>query len=440
VVDVKISSGDSCSIRQNYHKSFPQVKRGGPLVIERRKLQEHDILLTNVRLPGRDEEERDMTGTVRSRMLGTIFALAAFAPPAQAQTYTVLHTFTGTDGESPLGLVRDSAGNLYGVTQLGGASGQGVVFKLDATGETVLYSFTGGADGSYPTIGLARDADGNLYGTTAGGASPFGEVFKLDTAGAQTVLHSFTGGADGGQPNGLLSDPAGNLYATTYSGGSLGRGVAYNLAAAGTETVLHNFGGLHGGNPASALIRAAEGNFYGTTWQAGSAGYGVVFKLGSTGAETVLYDFTGGADGADPYAPLIRDSAGNLYGTTSFGGIVRSQVCPRGCGVVFKLDTTGTETVLHSFTGGADGMNPSTGLISDSAGNLYGTTPTGGASGWGVVFEVNTAGTETVLYSFKGGDDGGKPEAGLIRDLPGNLYGTAIYSESGFGVVFKIAP
>ena len=322
--------------------------------------------------------------------LGTMCVLAALGtPPAQAQTYTVLHTFTGADGESPLGLIRDPRGDLYGVTQLGGVSGQGVVFKLDTTGETVLYSFTGGADGAYPTIGLVQDAAGNLYGTTAGGASPFGEVFKLDTTG--------------------------------------------------TETVLHNFGGLRGGNPASALIRDADGNFYGTTWRGGSAGYGVVFKLDSTGAETVLYNFTGGADGGKPYAPLIRDASGNLYGTTSGGGI-KPQICRLGCGVVFKLDTTGTETVLHSFTGGADGTNPSTGLIRDSAGNLYGTTPTGGESGWGIAFEVDTAGTETVLYSFTGGNDGGKPEAGLIRDLAGNLYGTAIYSESGFGVVFRIAP
>jgi len=372
--------------------------------------------------------------------LGTMCVLAALGtPPAQAQTYTVLHSFTGADGESPLGLIRDPRGDLYGVTQLGGVSGQGVVFKLDTTGETVLYSFTGGADGAYPTIGLVQDAAGNLYGTTAGGASPFGEVFKLDTTGTETVLHSFTGVGDGGEPNGLLSDAAGNLYGSTYIGGPSHHGLAFTLDTTGTETVLHNFGGLRGGNPASALIRDADGNFYGTTWRGGSAGYGVVFKLDSTGAETVLYNFTGGADGGKPYAPLIRDASGNLYGTTSGGGI-NPQICRLGCGVVFKLDTTGTETVLHSFTGGADGTNPSTGLIRDSAGNLYGTTPTGGESGWGIAFEVDTAGTETVLYSFTGGNDGGKPEAGLIRDLAGNLYGTAIYSESGFGVVFRIAP
>jgi uncharacterized repeat protein (TIGR03803 family) len=373
--------------------------------------------------------------------LWTAFALAVFGTtPAYAQTYTVLHRFTGADGESPLGLTRDAAGNLYGVTQLGGASGQGVVFKLDTTGETVLYSFTGGADGAYPTVGLVRDAAGNLYGTTAGGSSPFGEVFKLDTNGTETVLHSFTGVGDGGEPNGLLADPAGNLYGTTYIGGPSVRGLAFELDTAGVETVLHNFGGLRGGNPASALIRDSGGNFYGTTWRGGAAGYGVVFKLDPTGAETVLYNFTGGADGGKPYAPLILDSAGNLYGTTSAGGIGAPEVCRLGCGVVFKLDTTGTETVLHSFAGGTDGTNPSTGLIFDSAGNLFGTTPTGGASGWGVVFEVDSSGTERVLHNFTGGNDGGKPEAGLIRDALDNLYGTAIYSESGFGVVFKIAP
>ena len=171
-----------------------------------------------------------------------------------------------------------------------------------------------------------------------------------------------------------------------------------------------------------------------------------MFQLDKTGTETVLHKFTGGADGSSPQAGLIQDSAGNLYGTAG-GGIVAS-ACPLGCGVVFKLDTIGTYTVLHSFTGGADGGYPEyAGLIQDSAGNLYGTTSVGGALGYGVVFKLDTTGTETVLYNFTGGADGGSPQSGVIQDSAGNLYGTALYggdlscrlgASFGCGVVFKL--
>jgi uncharacterized repeat protein (TIGR03803 family) len=171
-----------------------------------------------------------------------------------------------------------------------------------------------------------------------------------------------------------------------------------------TYTVLHRFTGADGQNPSEYghLIADSAGDLYGTTSGGGASGAGVVFKLNKTG-ETVLHSFTGGADGGTPYAGLTRDSAGNLYGTTSGGGA-------SGAGVVFKLDTTGTETVLHNFTGG-DGAKPSAGLIRDSAGNFYGTTVFGGASNWGVVFKLDTTGTETVLHSFTGGADGGYPLA-----------------------------
>jgi uncharacterized repeat protein (TIGR03803 family) len=152
-----------------------------------------------------------------------------------------------------------------------------------------------------------------------------------------------------------------------------------------------------------------------------------VFKLQTTGKEKVLHSFGGFADGANPVAGVVRDSAGNLYGTTVFGGA-------SGQGAVFKLDTIGTETVLYSFTGGADGGNPSAGVIRDSAGNLYGATTIGGAPGmgYGVVFELDTAGTETVLHTFAGGADGANPVGGLVRDSAGNLYGTTQDGGAGF--------
>ena len=416
-----------------------------------------------------------MTTTGQQKLRITALALGAMfvtgmirTPTAQAQTYTVLHRFTHNTGGGILpdaGLIGDSAGNLYGTTSDGGGpSSFGVVFKLDKTGETVLYRFTGGADGLGPAARLVRDPAGNLYGTTSrGGTSGYGVVFKLDTTGTETVLHSFTGGADGAYPGmgGLIRDSAGNLYGTTGFGGNSGCGgsgcgVVFKLDSTGTETVLHRFRGAEGAdgaNPSGALIADSAGNLYGTTEDGGTVGpcrsdpepgCGVVFKLDTTHMETVLYSFTGGSDGAQPYAGLIRDSAGNLYGTTENGGLVG---CPDGfaCGVVFKLDTTGTEAVLYSFTGGADGGNPYAGLIRDSAGNFYGSTGNGGTFGHGVVFKLDTTGTETVLHGFTGGTDGSSPIAGLTRDSAGNLYGTTAAGGSGCqgdgcGVVFRLEP
>ena len=393
-------------------------------------------------------------------------------PPA-SPTFVVLHRFTGADGASPIaGLIRDAAGNLYGTTYQGGAFGHGVVFELIRCNSgydfEMLYSFTAGADGADPVAGLVRDTAGNLYGTTVvGGTSNSGVVFKLSPTGTETVLYSFSGGADGGQPvAGLVRDAAGSLYGTTRGGGSsacsLGAGncgVVFKVSPTRTETVLHSFtGGADGAFPQAGLIQDLGGNLYGTTALGGatstcnpSFGCGVVFKLTLTGTETVLHSFTG-ADGG-PYAlGLIQDAAGNLYGTTNEGG---SSACEGGCGAVFKLSPIGIGTVLHRFTGGADGFWPFAGLIQDTAGNLYGTTLAGGAESQrcvqptcGVVFRLSPTGTETVLHTFTGSADGGSPQAGLIQDAAGNLYGTAAIGGAtntcnppyGCGVVFRLTP
>ena len=239
-----------------------------------------------------------------------------------------------------------------------------------------------GADGAWPNEGVIRDSAGNLYGTTSqGGTAGWGVVYKLDTAGHETVLYTFTGGADGGWPYvGVMRDPAGNLYGTATYGGTAGAGVVFKLDTAGQEAVLYSFtGGADGRNPYGGVIRDSAGNLYGTTVEGGTANSGVVYKLDTTGHETVLYSFTGGPDGGGP-SGVIRDSAGNLYGTASGG--------TAGQGVVYELDTAGQETVLHSFTGGADGYYPNGGVIRDSAGNLYGTTSNGGQTGGGVVFKL----------------------------------------------------
>ena len=235
----------------------------------------------------------------------------------------------------------------------------------------------------------------------------------------------------------MIRDSAGNLYGTTSSGGAADFGVVYKIDTTGHETVLYSFtGGADGGHPLAGVIRDSAGNLYGTTETAGASdpGYGVVYKIDATGQETVLYSFIGGADGAYPVAGVIRDSAGNLYGTTESGGAA-------DFGVVYKIDTTGHETVLYSFTGGADGGIPVAGVIRDSAGNLYGTTQSGGTSSAGVVYRIDTTGHETVLYSFTGGEDGGNPLSGVVVDPTGNLYGTT-YSGGTHneGVVFKLIP
>jgi uncharacterized repeat protein (TIGR03803 family) len=211
--------------------------------------------------------------------------------------------------------------------------------------------------------------------------------------------------------------------------------VVFKLDSTGHETVLHSFKGPGGANPHGGLRRDSEGNLYGATESGGASNYGVVFKLDSSGHETLLYSFAGPpADGGSSGAGLVRDSAGNLYGTTGFGGAVRRD------GVVFKVDSTGHETVLHSFAG-PDGANPQAGLVRDSAGNLYGVTPNGGASNRGVVFKLDSTGNESVLHSFAGPADGAYPEGDLIRDLTGNLYGTTpLGGASNLGVVFKVAP
>lgn len=376
--------------------------------------------------------------------------LAASSVPAQGQTYRVLYSFTGgTDGASPsAGLVRDTAGNLYGTAAAGGDPGCvcGTVFKLDETGkETVLHTFTAGSDGANPEAGLVRDAAGTLYGTTYAGGSNgcnyylgCGTAFKVEPAGKETVLYAFPGAGEAGFPPGLSSvlDAAGNLYGTTGAGGTFDSGAVFEVDTPGTETVLYSFtGGTDGGFPAAGLIMDPAGNLYGTTSYDGGASCqcGTVFKVDTAGTETVLYSFTGGTDGSGPYAALIRDMAGNLYGTTFAGGAAN-------VGTVFKLDKTGKEAVVHSFTGGVDGSYPFAGLVRDAAGNLYGTASSGGAYGHGTVFKLGTTGTETVLHSFSG-KDGAGPEGGLLMDAKGDLYSTTTGGGAyGYGVVFGIKP
>ena len=390
--------------------------------------------------------------------------LGAAAPLSAASTETVLYSFQkGAHGQSPNGgLVRDAKGNFYGTTSEGGllhnncgSGGCGTVFKVTPAGvETVLYSFTGtNGDGNIPGSGLMLDANGNLYGTTvAGGNGGHGTVFEVAPNGAETVLYKFTGRSDGATPDaGLMRDAKGNLYGTTLGGGLKSQGAVFELTPAGSENALFSFNGPDGASPRSTLIQAG-GNFYGTASGGGgssacASGCGVVFELSSNATETVLHVFTGGADGARPVGSLVQDAQGNLFGTATNGGRL-NKACPTGCGTVYKLSPspggTWTFTVLHKFTGEGDGYYPAGGVVMDANGNLYGLT--GGNTCWGntcagSLYEISAAGTETILYKFKGKADGQFPAGSLVLDDKGNLYGTTYAGgANGYGTVFKVTP
>jgi uncharacterized repeat protein (TIGR03803 family) len=351
-----------------------------------------------------------------------------------------------------------------------------ILFTSPGFAQTV-YNFQGTPDGSLPDGRLLKDAAGNLYGTTgSGGAFGFGSIYELMAGGGEKLLYSFTGGADGWAPSGgMLRDGSGYLMGTAAGGGDFGGncgdvngcGTAWVLSPAGKLRVLYTFtGGADGANPAGGLVRGSNGVFYGTTEQGGSTtgpcvaqsetqfGCGVAFRLDRDGTYTVLHTFTGGSDGQMPVAPLTLDASGNLYGTTFYGGGSTSSACttdqPSGCGVIFKIDASGNYSLLHTFKGTPDAAWPEESDVTlDAAGNLYGTTAGGGASQWGAVYKIDSAGTESVLYSFTGGSDGAIPRSGLIRDGKGNLYGTASFgpisatdqcTAATCGVVFKLTP
>ncbi len=265
-------------------------------------------------------------------------------------------------------------------------------------------------------------------------------IVTTQSAQAQTfdVLYNFTGSSDGGNPYAaVLRDTSGNLYSTAANGGSSGKGVVFKVDTRGTETVLYSFtGGSDGGEPVAGLIRDSAGNFYGTTFSGGSSDNGVVFKLSKSGSETVLHSFAGGSsDGAHPWGGLIQDDKGNIYGTTSGGGA-------SNWGTVFKLSKDGTETVLHTFVGGeSDGEFPMyTSLVMDKTGNLYGITEQGGPDNLGLVYKLSPSGKFTLLHGFLGGaTDGCYPYGTPAMDSKGNLYGTAYKcGSSGEGMVWKV--
>jgi uncharacterized repeat protein (TIGR03803 family) len=382
---------------------------------------------------------------------------------ASASTFKVFYTFNFSDGSAPNGgLIRDSAGNFYGTTQFGGKSNRGLVFKLDAGGQqTILYTFTGASDGGIPIGRLLRDTDGNLYGITALGGDPTcscGTVFKLANSGSLKVLHSFKGGKDGsqnqGQPELGLVMVNGDLYGSASFGGvsgcdgSLGCGVLFKVTQSGKETVLYRFTGKADGAFPQDLTTDAAGNIYGATGGSYLQGNGgTLFELDTaTGKLTTLYTFPGGADGVSPRWHLLRNASGVFHGVTQFGGdATNCAIASAGCGVVFTVDALAKERVLHTFGKHASGGEEPSGGLLNVAGNFYGVTVYGGTVnsactfGCGVVYEVSSSGKYSVLYRFTGGADGGLPSGSLTEDASGNLYGATDVGGSGNnGVIFEI--
>ena len=324
--------------------------------------------------------------------------------------------------------------------------------------ETLLHRFRSSPDAASPEAGVILDASGDLYGTTIeGGAnqdcpggydSGCGGVYEIDAAGKYHVTYSFAGMPDGSEPFASLLLVRGTLYGTTAVGGNVyscyvtagdGCGTIFKIDPSGKESLLYQFHGNFGTrkpdgqDPQGPLVADSSGNLYGTTAYGGTDQFGTIFKVTKSGKETVLYSFTDGADGGRPYKGVVRDAAGNLYGAAYSGG---NSACVSGCGTIFELSANGTLTTLYSFKGSSDGGNPYGGLVLDSAGNLYGTAQNfgntscnkkGGNPGCGTVFRINAKHKFKVLHVFAGSPDGATPNETMILDKHGNLYGTTSF-------------
>jgi|SRR5580704_4977384 uncharacterized repeat protein (TIGR03803 family) len=400
----------------------------------------------------------------RMRLVGTCSALAFVAvlalavittESAQAQTFTSLASFNGTDGANPYaGVVQAINGDFYGVTLYGGIHNSGgTVFKMTPSGTvSTVYNFcaqTGCADGANPYAALLQAANGSFYGTTAsGGAGASGIVFKITPSGALTILNSFDN-TYGEQPEAaLIQAPNGDFYGTATEAG-FNAGTIFDVTPSGTLTLLHDFCSVtqcaDGEVPHGALVFASNGNLYGTTGSGGAHFDGTVFSMTPSGTLTTLYAFcslSDCTDGSDPFTTLIQATNGDFYGTTQSGGA-------NGFGTVFKMTSTGALTVLYNFcslSGCADGEDPIGALVQATDGNFYGTTARGGANGdGGTIFKLTPTGTLTTLYSFcsqPGCADGSTSYGGIIQGTDGDFYGTTSVggvNPSSYGTVFSLS-
>jgi uncharacterized repeat protein (TIGR03803 family) len=404
-----------------------------------------------------------MNALIRFKNLVPLFIIALSLVTATATTTDVIFSFAEDNGEyADTDLETDSAGNIYGSTVLGGDHGSGTVFQLSSTGtgweQTVLYSFTGGADGGEPYKGVTIDRHGNLYGTAVTGGSGgceggCGVVYKLTQSNGtwnQTVIYAFNGGDDGSGPGARVTvDRSGNVYGMTPTGGIYGAGTIYKLqpnAGSYTFQVIHTFtGGNDGASGSAGRMLLDHGRLYGAVTAGGMFGSGVVFELTPTTVGEwdfrTLYSFHGQPDGSFPYGALLRASSGKIYGTTYYGG-------RNGLGAVYELSPRSVgewnERIIYSFQTGSDGNSPISNLVSDAAGNFYGTTSEGGL-GSGTIFKLAPAGggrwTESVVHSFAGPPDGGFSYNGMVVDPFGNFYGATVHGGTDDdGSVYQFTP
>lgn len=411
---------------------------------------------------------RTRVGHSMRRVRAVLAVVAALVGSAwAANTTQVIYSFAGGSGGeyTDTELVMDSAGNLYGTSVQGGTFGGGTVFEVTSSGSgwnhTVLYNFTGGADGGEPYKGVTLDAHGNLYGTavTGGGGScegGCGVVYKLTNSGGswtQGVIHTFTGGDDGSGPGSPVAfDKHGNLYGMTPTGGAMGFGVVYEMKPGANGSwnlgVIHAFtGGTDGlGGSAGRLLLDAAGNVYGVSTVGGANGFGNVFEIMPSGGKwqlTTLYSFKDQPDGASPYGGVIFDTDGNLYGTTYYAGA-------NDVGTAYKLahnNGSWTESVIYNFKGGSDGDSPISTLVRDATGHLYGTTSDGGAAscGCGTIFRLAPGSggtwTESIVYRFPGAPKAGFAYNGMVSDGKGNFYGATVHGGTGNdGAIYKLTP
>jgi uncharacterized repeat protein (TIGR03803 family) len=388
------------------------------------------------------------SGTSAALNLAMLVLLVAATTVATAQTYTDIYDMGSNSGEPNdpysgfIAQGRDS--NMYSTSRQIDTGGPGDVFKITPAGIlSVIYNFSD-ADGLvYPAGGLTLAINGTLYGATGGNNSTdFGTIFKITAEGTLTTLYSFTDGADGSVPAAPIQGIDGNFYGTPSSctawssatlcqeGNANKYGAVYKLTPAGVFSTLHTFNGRDGANPTAPLLQATNGNLYGTTVQGGVNGDGVIFIITPSGNFKVLFNF-GSETGVALYAPLIQGSDGNFYGLTVKGG-------PSGGGTAFKITPGGKLTVLHDFTGGSDGSNQVVGLVQATDGNFYGTNNVGGNGGEGTIFRVSSTGIFATLYNFDDYSLGANPQTTLLQHTNGLLYGdTALGGAYGGGTFYS---